>query len=86
MNSNLKELLRVIENEITSGVKISVYFQKTNDGKKIFRNAMREFIPADITNAKKQGFSNPDRSWFKGESINFVNRLILNNKFNHTSI
>lgn len=78
--NNLKEVLRVNENEIPLGSKTSVYFQKTNDGKKIFRNAMREFIPAEITNSKKQCFSSPDRSWFKEESMNFVNRLMLNNK------
>ena len=26
----------------------------------------------------KQGFSSPDASWFKGESIEFVKRLLLN--------
>ena len=33
---------------------------------------MSEYIPKDITSAKKQGFSSPDSSWFKGDSIDFV--------------
>jgi asparagine synthase (glutamine-hydrolysing) len=39
---------------------------------------MSRYIPADITHAPKQGFSSPDASWFKGESINFVKRTLLN--------
>ena len=33
---------------------------------------------AEITNAEKQGFSSPDASWFKGESIKFVKHRLLN--------
>jgi asparagine synthase (glutamine-hydrolysing) len=31
-----------------------------------------------VTNAEKQGFSAPDASWFKGDSIDFVKRVLLN--------
>ena len=31
-------------------------------------------------NAKKQGFSSPDASWFKGESIDFVKRRLFDKK------
>jgi asparagine synthase (glutamine-hydrolysing) len=34
-------------------------------------------IPVDIAKAEKQGFSGPDQSWFKGESIEFVKRKLL---------
>ena len=39
---------------------------------------MQRYIPEDITHAEKQGFSAPDASWFKGESIEFVKRILLN--------
>lgn len=39
---------------------------------------MARYIPEDITKAEKQGFSSPDASWFKGESIEFVKRQLLN--------
>lgn len=32
---------------------------------------MKDYIPKEITQGVKQGFSAPDASWFKGESINF---------------
>jgi len=38
---------------------------------------MSMYIPTDIIKAKKQGFSSPDASWFRGESIEFVRRKLL---------
>jgi asparagine synthase (glutamine-hydrolysing) len=65
-------------NENTHGNKPAQFFQKTKDGKQILRDVMRRYIPEDIANAEKQGFSAPDSSWFKGESIEFVKHRLLN--------
>jgi asparagine synthase (glutamine-hydrolysing) len=73
--NNLAEVVRINENE-PSGKSIK-YFEKTGDGKQILRDIMRRHIPANITDAAKQGFSSPDASWFKGESIDFVRRKLL---------
>ena len=61
----------------TSRLVKNIHFQKTNDGKQILRDMMKAYIPDKITQAKKQGFSSPDASWFKGESIEFVKRKLL---------
>lgn len=74
--NNLAEVLRINENE--PGNKQDRYFQKTNDGKQLLRDMMARYIPEGITRAEKQGFSSPDASWFKGESIDFVRRTLLN--------
>jgi asparagine synthase (glutamine-hydrolysing) len=74
--NNLSEVVRLNENE--PGNKTGLYFQKTNDGKQILRDMMSNYIPSDIVKAEKQGFSSPDASWFKGESIEFVKRKLLN--------
>jgi asparagine synthase (glutamine-hydrolysing) len=74
--NNLAEVLRINENE--PGDKQGQFFQKTNDGKQLLRDMMSRYIPTDITRAAKQGFSSPDASWFKGESIDFVKRTLLN--------
>jgi asparagine synthase (glutamine-hydrolysing) len=74
--NNLAEVVRINENE-PSGKSIR-YFEKTRDGKQILRDIMRRYIPADITDSEKQGFSSPDASWFKGESIDLVRRKLLN--------
>lgn len=74
--NNLADVVRLNENE--PGNKSGRYFQKTSDGKQILRDAMSRYIPGEITKAEKQGFSSPDASWFKGESIDFVRRKLLN--------
>jgi len=74
--NNLAEVLRINENE--QGDKQGKFFKKTSDGKQILRDMMCRYIPAEITKAEKQGFSSPDASWFKGESIQFVKSTLLN--------
>jgi len=74
--NNLAEVIRINENEPSD--KQSQYFQKTNDGKQILRDMMNGYIPTEITRGEKQGFSSPDASWFKGESIEFVKQKLLN--------
>ena len=76
--NNLSEVVRINEND--PGNKTASYFAKTNDGKQIVRDVMKKYIPDDITGAEKQGFSAPDASWFKGESIDFVCKRLLNEK------
>ncbi|MBI38507.1 MAG: asparagine synthase (glutamine-hydrolyzing) [Leptospiraceae bacterium] len=67
---NLDKVTKMDENEIGK-------LKKTNDGKEILRKAMSRYIPEDIHRAVKQGFSSPDQAWFKGESIDFVRRKLL---------
>jgi asparagine synthase (glutamine-hydrolysing) len=74
--NDLDNVIRINENE--PGDKGGKHFEKTKDGKQIVRDVMGKYIPADIANAVKQGFSAPDASWFKGESIDFVRRILLN--------
>ncbi len=74
--NNLAEVVRMNEND--PGNKRGKYFQKTKDGKQILRDVMQQYIPDDIIKAAKQGFSSPDGSWFKGESIEFVKKKLMN--------
>jgi len=74
--NNLAEVLKINENE--PGDKQRAYFEKTQDGKQILRDMMARYIPAEIVESAKQGFSSPDASWFRGESIDFVKRSLLN--------
>jgi asparagine synthase (glutamine-hydrolysing) len=41
---------------------------------------MMGFIPEKILNRKKQGFSAPDESWYRGENANYVKSLLLDQK------
>jgi asparagine synthase (glutamine-hydrolysing) len=71
---NIDQVYRIDENSI--GDKKDIFFQQTNDGKSILRDVMSRYIPKSITDAKKQGFSSPDSSWFRGESIDFVRSVV----------
>jgi len=74
--NNLADVVRINEND--AGSKINKYFQKTKDGKQILRDILGKYVPEDIAKAEKKGFSAPDASWFKGESMDFVQRTLLN--------
>ena len=71
---NLQEVIRINENE--PGSKENKYYAKTKDGKLLLRKVMKRYMPMEITGAVKQGFSAPDASWFKGDSIDFVKRIL----------
>jgi asparagine synthase (glutamine-hydrolysing) len=71
----LDQVIRLDEND--AGPKEARYFAKTRDGKLILRAMMMRHVPSEIANGIKQGFSGPDASWFRGESIDYVRRRIL---------
>ena len=49
---------------------------RTAGGKRVLREAMGRLMPPQVTGRAKQGFSAPDASWFRGESIDYVNSLL----------
>lgn len=72
---NLGEVVRLNENDLRA--KRSKYFEKTTDGKLILREMMERYVPTQITEAVKQGFSAPDASWFRGESVGYLRRRLI---------
>ena len=56
---NLSEVVRLDENE--PGPKGTRYFQKTNEGKLLLRRMIMNYIPSEISNSAKQGFSDQMR-------------------------
>jgi asparagine synthase (glutamine-hydrolysing) len=74
---NLDQALWVDENDPGRRQRLEL---QTNDGKAILRQAMAHLIPPEITEQMKQGFSAPDASWFRGESIDYINQLLRNSK------
>ncbi len=77
----IKDLKHKIKfNENNQGNKREEYYSLTNSGKNILRKVMKKHYNKSIFNLPKQGFSSPDSSWFKGESIEFVrNNLFKKN-------
>ncbi len=66
---------RLDENAI--GRKSERYFSRTNDGKLILRKVLSKYVPEEFAWAPKQGFSAPDASWFKGESVEYLKKMFL---------
>lgn len=67
--------VRVDENLETS--KEQVFRDMGGEGKLVLRAAMQPFLPQGVAQRKKQGFSSPDASWFRNESILFVKDRVL---------
>jgi asparagine synthase (glutamine-hydrolysing) len=76
--NDIGQAARLDEN--VPGDKRLMYELKTSGGKTVLRQAMSRLIPDEITKRAKQGFSAPDASWFRGESIDYINRLLRNPK------
>jgi asparagine synthase (glutamine-hydrolysing) len=71
---NLEKMLDIDENDFRDKRKL---YQEYNDGKNVLRKAMMNFIPENIINRKKQGFSAPDESWYRGENAEYIKDLLL---------
>ncbi len=74
---NLEKMLKIDENDFRDKRKV---YQEFDDGKNILRKAMMSFMPERIINRKKQGFSAPDESWYRGENAAYIKELLLENK------
>jgi asparagine synthase (glutamine-hydrolysing) len=72
---NLLTTARLDENVI--GNKPQAFTERNRDGKHILRVASAKFLPGVSSKEPKQGFSGPDASWFKGESIEFLKSKVL---------
>jgi asparagine synthase (glutamine-hydrolysing) len=74
----LRDLEAIVDlNENEPGPKTLRYFERTRDGKLLLRRAMQRYVPSDVAEQVKQGFSGPDASWFRGDSIDYIGRELL---------
>ncbi|HET8654093.1 MAG TPA: asparagine synthase (glutamine-hydrolyzing) [Longimicrobiaceae bacterium] len=48
--------------------------------KHILKHAVRDLLPADVIDRKKQGFSAPVKEWFRGELAGYARRSILESR------
>lgn len=71
---NLELMKKIDENQFGKKQKI---YSDFDDGKNVLRKAMKDILPERIVNRKKQGFSAPDESWYRGENASYVKELLL---------
>ncbi len=74
---DLENMKRMDENELR---KLQKYYIQYDDGKHVLRSAMNRFIPPQVLSRKKQGFSSPEESWFRGQNLPYVKNTLLNPK------
>jgi asparagine synthase (glutamine-hydrolysing) len=67
-------------NENESVLKKRLHHERSHNGKLILRQAMQKLLPERIACAVKQGFSGPDGSWYKGDSIDYVRRVLFDRR------
>ena len=53
------------------------YYEKTKEGKQILRDVSKKYLPEYISQGEKQGFSSPDASWFRNQSLGLLENTIL---------
>ncbi|MCD6062165.1 MAG: putative asparagine synthetase [Flavipsychrobacter sp.] len=74
---NLSAMVQVNENALADKRKA---YLESNDGKTVLRKAMSAFLPESVLNRKKQGFSAPDESWYRGENAEYIRSTLLGKK------
>jgi asparagine synthase (glutamine-hydrolysing) len=74
----LRDLDNVVQHdENEPGPKSDRFFERTHDGKLILRQVMGRYVSEPVMDRVKQGFSGPDATWFRGDSIDYVRDLLL---------
>ncbi len=61
---------RINENE--AGPKVQKYYAQCKNGKIVLRAVANKYIPEKISFREKVGFSSPDNSWFRNDSLRYV--------------
>lgn len=74
---NLESEIQKFDENIEGKKKV---YSEYDDGKNILRKAMIDYIPKQILDRKKQGFSAPDESWYRGENANYVREILLDSE------
>jgi asparagine synthase (glutamine-hydrolysing) len=75
---DLDDVVWMDENQ--PGPKFKKYHEATNDGKIILRKVLARYMPNEYVQGIKQGFSAPDASWFRGDSIDYVRELLMDDQ------
>ena len=74
---NLKNEIKRIDENLPQKKKA---YREFDDGKNVLRKAMMDIIPKEILERKKQGFSAPDESWYRGENSIYIKELLLSSR------
>ena len=79
MAHSLEARVPFLDNEIVDlALKIPSRFKHADGGgKRLLRQAMKGLLPDEILDKRKQGFSPPDQSWYRGPTMDYIRELLL---------
>lgn len=72
--SDLEHMLSVDEDAVRKKLLAEDAF---SGGKSCLRQAMAHVLPPEIMDRRKQGFSSPEASWYRGENADYVREMLL---------
>nr|WP_047579229.1 asparagine synthase (glutamine-hydrolyzing) [Methylobacterium sp. ZNC0032] len=72
--SDLEHMLTVDEDAVRKKLLAEDSFA---GGKSCLRQAMTHVLPPEIMNRRKQGFSSPEASWYRGDNADYVREMLL---------
>lgn len=71
--SDLQQMLEIDEDAVAKKLRAQEAF---SGGKSCLRQAVAEIVPREIMQRKKQGFSAPEASWYRGENAGYVREML----------
>jgi asparagine synthase (glutamine-hydrolysing) len=82
MAHSLEVRVPFLDNELVDlARRIPSRLKHSNDGgKRILRRAMAGLLPPEIVDKRKQGFSPPDESWYRGPTMDQIRDLLLDSR------
>ena len=72
--SDLDHMLQMDEDAVRKKLKAQDAF---SGGKSCLRQALLHVLPAEVMERRKQGFSSPEASWYRGENAEYVREMLL---------
>jgi asparagine synthase (glutamine-hydrolysing) len=72
--ADLEQMLTIDEDTVRKKLLAEDPF---SGGKRCLREAMSQILPPQLMNRRKQGFSSPEASWYRGENADYVRDLLL---------
>lgn len=75
--ANLANMKRLDENTYA---KMRERFLDADDGKNVLRKSLRDMLPPEVIDRKKQGFSSPDAAWYRGDAIDYVRSRLIDTR------
>jgi asparagine synthase (glutamine-hydrolysing) len=78
MAHSLEVRVPFLDNELVAlSERIPSRLKHGQEGKQLLRKAMAPLLPPEIVEKRKQGFSPPDQSWYRGPTMDYLREILL---------